>query len=108
SATHLELLDQRRRNMLQGSCNDYCVERTAFRPNLITVTDLDAHIVMAEVSQQFRRDVSKRWNDLNGTDFLHQPRQYCGLVSGTGAYFQDHMVAFDLSEMRHEGDYDWL
>jgi hypothetical protein len=31
--------------------DDYCVERTAFQPSVITVTDLDAHIVIAEVSQ---------------------------------------------------------
>ncbi len=53
-ATHFELLYQRRRGMLKCRCDNHCVERTAFRPSLITVADLDTHIVIAELSQHFR------------------------------------------------------
>src|SRR5262249_61834035 len=49
--THFELFNQRRRDMPKCGRDDYCVERTAFQPSVITVADLDAHIVVAEVSQ---------------------------------------------------------
>ena len=52
-------LDQRRRDMLDCSCHDHCVERTAFRPTVVSVADLDAHIVVAKVSQQFRSGFGK-------------------------------------------------
>jgi hypothetical protein len=80
-ATHFELLDQRRRDMLECSCHDHCVERTAFQPTVVAVADLDAHIVIAEVSQQFRSGFGQWWDNLNGTDLSHQPRQYCCLVA---------------------------
>ena len=48
-ATHFELLNQRRWDMPKCGCDDYCVERTAFRPSVITVADLDTHIVIAEL-----------------------------------------------------------
>src|SRR5262249_34126591 len=45
-ATHFELFNQRRRDMPKCGRDDYCVERTAFQPSVITVADLDAHIVI--------------------------------------------------------------
>src|SRR6478672_4314460 len=80
-ATDFKLLDQRRRDMLECSCHDYCVERTTFQPTVVTVADLDAHIVIAEVAQQFCSGFGKWRDNLNGTDLSHQPRQYCGLVA---------------------------
>ena len=53
AATHFELLDQRWRDMPKCGCDDDCVERTAFRPSLITVADLDTHIVITELSSTF-------------------------------------------------------
>src|ERR1700730_9062804 len=80
-ATHFELLDQRRRDMLECSSHDHCVKGTAFRPTVVAVADLDAHIVIAEFFQQFRSGFGKWRDNLNGTDLSHQPRQYCGLVA---------------------------
>ena len=57
--THFELLDQWRRDMLKCSCHDDCVERAPFRSAVVTVADLDAHIVIAKVSQQFRSGFGK-------------------------------------------------
>ena len=48
-ATHFELLNQRRRDMPKCGCHDHCVERTAFRPSVITVPDLDTHITESGV-----------------------------------------------------------
>jgi hypothetical protein len=55
--------------------------RTRFRPSVITVADLDTHIVIAEVSQHLRSGFGKWRDNLNGTDFSRQTRQYCGLVT---------------------------
>jgi ABC transporter substrate binding protein len=44
--THFELFNQRRRDMPKCGRDDYCVERTAFQPSVITVADFDAHVVM--------------------------------------------------------------
>src|SRR5262245_59148170 len=38
-ATHFELFNQRRRDMPKCGRDDYCVERTAFQPSVITVAD---------------------------------------------------------------------
>ena len=53
-ATHFELLNQRRRDMPKCRCHDHCVERTAFRPSVITVSDLDTHVATAKLSQHLR------------------------------------------------------
>src|SRR5258707_15372477 len=53
-ATHFELFNQWRRDMPKCGCYDYCVERTTFQPSVINVADLDAHIVIAELSQHLR------------------------------------------------------
>ena len=66
--TGFELLDQRRRDMLKCSCHYDCVERTAFRPPLVAVSDLYAHIVIAEVPQQFRGGFGKWRDNLNSTN----------------------------------------
>ena len=57
SATHFELLNQQRRDAKCGS-HDHCVARTAFQPSVITVADLDTHIVIVELSQNLRRAVA--------------------------------------------------
>jgi hypothetical protein len=54
-ATHLELLNQRRRDMPKRGCHDHGVERTAFRPPLIAVTDLNTHRRSRGLSAQARR-----------------------------------------------------
>src|SRR5437660_2286536 len=54
---HFELLNQRWRDMVKCGRHDYGVERTTFRPSEITVTDLDTHIVVAELSQHLRGDL---------------------------------------------------
>ena len=61
-ATHFELPNQRRRDMPKCGSHDDCVERTAFRPSVITVADLDTHIVIAEVSQHLRSGFGQ-WRD---------------------------------------------
>jgi hypothetical protein len=80
-ATHFELLNQRRRDMPKRGCHDHSVERTAFQPSMITVADLDPHIVVAEVSQHLRSGFGQRRDNLNGTNLSYQTRQYCGLVT---------------------------
>src|SRR6476620_2483386 len=80
-ATHFELLNQRRRDMPKCGCHDHGVKRTAFRPSLITVADLNTHIVIAELSQHIRGGFGQWWDNLNGADLSHQTRQYCGLIT---------------------------
>src|ERR1700730_2307497 len=53
-AAHSELLDQRRGDMLEGGCHDYCIERAAFLPTVVAVDNLNAHILIAEIPQQLR------------------------------------------------------
>src|SRR5258708_39950052 len=61
-ATHFELFNQWRRDMPKCGCYDYCVERTTFQPSMITVADLDAHIVIAELSHHLRSGFGQ-WRD---------------------------------------------
>src|SRR6516162_11278086 len=61
-ATHFELFNQRRRNVPNCSRDDYCIERTAFPPSVITVADLDAHVVIAKVSQHLCSSFGQ-WRD---------------------------------------------
>ena len=53
-ATHFELFNQGRRDMSKCGCHDHGIERTAFRPPVITVADLNTHIFIAELSQHIR------------------------------------------------------
>src|SRR6516165_2741495 len=80
-ATHFELFNQRRRDMPKCGRDDYCVERTAFQPSVIPVADLDAHIVIAEVSQHLCSGFGQWRDNLNSTNLPRQTRQYCGLVA---------------------------
>src|SRR2546429_3746372 len=66
-ATHFELFNQWRRDMPKCGCYDYCVERTTFQPSMITVADLDAHIVIAELSHHLRSGFGQ-WRGK-----IHQP-----------------------------------
>src|SRR3984893_5349466 len=47
----------------------------AFRPSVITVADLDTHIVIAEVSQHLRSGFGQWRGNLHGTDPSRQPRR---------------------------------
>ena len=78
--THFELLNQRRWDMVKCRRHDHCVERTAFRPSKITVTNFD--------SQYLRSRFGQWWDNLNGTDLSNQTCQYCGLVTRPRADFQ--------------------
>jgi len=80
-ATHFELFNQRRRDMPKCGRDDCCVERTAFQPSVITVADLDTHIVIPEFSQHLRCGFGQLRDNLNRTNLPRQTRQYCGLVA---------------------------
>ena len=96
-ATHFELLNQRRRDMLKCRCHDHGVERTAFRPPLITVAYLDTYIVIAEVFQDIRSGFGQWWDNLNGADLSYQTRKYCGLVTRTRSDFQNRIVELEAA-----------
>src|SRR5215471_9304815 len=80
-ATHFELFNQRRRDMPKCGRDDYCVERTAFQPSVITVADFDAHVVIAEISQHLCSGFGQSRDNLNSTNLPRHTRQYCGLVA---------------------------
>src|SRR5262249_58764568 len=94
-ATHFELFNQWRRDMPKCGCYDYYVERTTFQPSVITVADLDAHIVITELSQHLRSGFGQWRGNLKGTDLLPQTRPYFGLGNSTTSNLQDRMVRID-------------
>src|SRR5258706_8489345 len=93
-ATHFELFNQWRRDMPKCGCYDYCVERTTFQPSMITVADLDAHIVIAELSHHLRSGFGQWRDNLNRTDFSPPTRPYCRPVNPNPAHFPDGMGRF--------------
>src|SRR6516162_7383869 len=68
--------------MLERSCHDDCVERAAFHPTVVAVAGLDAHIVITEVSHQFRSGLGEWRDNLNGTDL---PRNHGRAISAAAA-----------------------
>ena len=78
-------LDWSRKHLVGGTCpvrlSRSLHQGTTFRPSLITVADLDTHIVIAKLFQRIRSSFGQWWDDLNGTDLLHQTRQYRGLIT---------------------------
>ena len=55
------------------------------RKSVITVADLDTHIVIAELSQNLRSGFGRWCDNLNGTDLSHQTRHPIAWVRRTAS-----------------------
>jgi hypothetical protein len=104
----LELLNQRRWNVVGGRRHDNRVKRRVLFPAEIAVGKLDLHLVVAEPFEPVRGRLGERLDDLNRPDVGGDFGENRGLIARAGADFQRRGPGLELQQLGHHRDDVWL
>ena len=95
-------------NEVGRRCDDNLVERCVLGPAEITVPDANLDVGIAFSFEPLHCPLCELVDDFDGVHLARQLGEHCGLIAEASANLEDHVVRFELEQVRHYRNHERL